>query len=307
MKKLMSTKMKLFMVFLLITSITCFISSMIILYNSDFKLTNYVDFNMWNNKNHTYYSDYSTIILDQPLNDIKNLNIDFTGHDVTLEVHSGNNLIINANKPTSSIESLLNITNNDGSITILPSGISKNILVKIPLNYANNLDFKSTNGYVNLADITLESLKINCINSDVNINNLTLTSGNIYTTDGDISLTDINSKDLSVNTLDGDIYGNNLKGIVNLKTVSGDILAGFTNEITNSKIDTTDGDVSLNIPDNSNFLIDFNTVTGELDDYVYSSITSNANIEKFNNNSKIIIGTGVVPISVTTVDGDLSF
>lgn len=307
MKKLINTKMKIFMVFLLIASITCFTTSMIILYNSDFKLTNFADFNMWNNKKHTYYSDYSTVILDQSLNDITNLNIDFTGHDVTLEVHSGDNLIINANKPTLSTANLLNVTNTNGTITISPSGISKNILVKLPSNYTNNFDFKSTNGNVNLSNMNLQSFKIESINSDLNINNLTLALGNISTSNGNISLTNVNSKDLSANTLNGEIYGNNLKGIVNLKTVSGDIFADFTNEITNSKIDTIDGDVSLNISENSNFLIDFNTVDGELDDYEHSAIANNIKIEKHNNNFKILIGTGVIPISVTTVDGDLSF
>ena len=40
-------------------------------------------------------NDYSTILLDEPLADIQNLNIDLTGYNVNLEVYSGSNLIIN--------------------------------------------------------------------------------------------------------------------------------------------------------------------------------------------------------------------
>ena len=44
MKKLISTKMKVFMVFLLIASITCFTTAMVTLYNSNFKLSDYTNF-----------------------------------------------------------------------------------------------------------------------------------------------------------------------------------------------------------------------------------------------------------------------
>ena len=309
MKKLISTKMKIFMVFLLIASITCFTSSLVVLYRSDFKLSDYSNSNTnwifgWR---HSYYNNFNTILLDEPLTNIKNLNIDFTGYNVTLEVHSGNNLIINSSDPSSSKENSLIINNTDDTLTISASNISRNLLVKIPSSYSNNLDFKFTEGSAIISNMTLESLKIQGINSDVNINNITLTSVNISITDGDINLNNINSKDLSVDTLDGEIFSTNLKGNINLSTSNGDIFASLTNEITNSKINTTNGDVELNLPIDNNFLIDFNTVTGELEDYLIESKFNKYDIKKHNSNSKITIGTGVIPISVTTVDGDLSF
>lgn len=306
MKKLISTKMKIFMVFLLIASITCFTTSLVVLYRSDFKLSDYSNLNNnwsfgWRDN---YYNNFNTTLLDEPLTNIENLNIDFTGYKVTLEVYSGDNLIINSSDPSSSTEKSLNISNTDGTLAISASNISRNLLLKIPSSYTNNLDFKYTDGSANLSDITLESLKIQSTNSDININNVTLSSANISTTNGDINLNNINSKDLSVNTSNGEIFSTNLKGNVNLSSTSGDIFASLTNEITNSKINTTNGDVELNLPIDNNFLIDFNTTNGELDDYLNSS---KYNIKNHNGNFKITIGTGVVPISVTTVNGDLSF
>ena len=306
MKKLISTKMKIFMVFLLITSITCFTTSLVVLYRSDFKLS---DYSILNNNwsfgwRDNYYNNFNTTLLDEPLTNIENLNIDFTGYKVTLEVYSGDNLIINSSDPSSSTEKSLNISNTDGTLAISASNISRNLLLKIPSSYTNNLDFKFTDGSANLSDITLESLKIQSTNSDINIDNVTLLSANVSTTNGDINLNNINSKDLSVNTSNGEIFSTNLKGNVNLSSTSGDIFASLTNEITNSKINTTNGDVELNLPIDNNFLIDFNTTNGELDDYLNSS---KYNIKNHNGNFKITIGTGVVPISVTTVNGDLSF
>lgn len=306
MKKLISTKMKIFMVFLLIASITCFTTSLVVLYRSDFKLS---DYSILNNNwsfgwRDNYYNNFNTTLLDEPLTNIENLNIDFTGYKVTLEVYSGDNLIINSSDPSSSTEKSLNISNTDGTLAISASNISRNLLLKIPSSYTNNLDFKYTDGSANLSDITLESLKIQSTNSDININNVTLSSANISTTNGDINLNNINSKDLSVNTSNGEIFSTNLKGNVNLSSTSGDIFASLTNEITNSKINTTNGDVELDLPIDNNFLIDFNTTNGELDDYLNSS---KYNIKNHNGNFKITIGTGVVPISVTTVNGDLSF
>lgn len=306
MKKLISTKMKIFMVFLLIASITCFTTSLVVLYRSDFKLSDYSNLNNnwsfgWRDN---YYNNFNTTLLDEPLTNIENLNIDFTGYKVTLEVYSGDNLIINSSDPSSSTEKSLNISNTDGTLAISASNISRNLLLKIPSSYTNNLDFKYTDGSANLSDITLESLKIQSTNSDININNVTLSSANISTTNGDINLNNINSKDLSVNTSNGEIFSTNLKGNVNLSSTSGDIFASLTNEITNSKINTTNGDVELNLPIDNNFLIDFNTTNGELDDYLNSS---KYNIKNHNGNFKITIGTGVIPISVTTINGDLSF
>ena len=306
MKKLISTKMKIFMVFLLITSITCFTTSLVVLYRSDFKLS---DYSILNNNwsfgwRDNYYNNFNTTLLDEPLTNIENLNIDFTGYKVTLEVYSGDNLIINSSDPSSSTEKSLNISNTDGTLAISASNISRNLLLKIPSSYTNNLDFKYTDGSANLSDITLESLKIQSTNSDINIDNVTLLSANVSTTNGDINLNNINSKDLSVNTSNGEIFSTNLKGNVNLSSTSGDIFASLTNEITNSKINTTNGDVELDLPIDNNFLIDFNTTNGELDDYLDSS---NYDIKNHNGNFKITIGTGVVPISVTTVNGDLSF
>ena len=306
MKKLISTKMKIFMVFLLITSIACFTTSLVVLYRSDFKLS---DYSILNNNwsfgwRDNYYNNFNTTLLDEPLTNIENLNIDFTGYKVTLEVYSGDNLIINSSDPSSSTEKSLNISNTDGTLAISASNISRNLLLKIPSSYTNNLDFKYTDGSANLSDITLESLKIQSTNSDINIDNVTLLSANVSTTNGDINLNNINSKDLSVNTSNGEIFSTNLKGNVNLSSTSGDIFASLTNEITNSKINTTNGDVELDLPIDNNFLIDFNTTNGELDDYLDSS---NYDIKNHNGNFKITIGTGVVPISVTTVNGDLSF
>lgn len=308
MKKLISTKMKIFMAFLLIGSITFFTSSMVVLYRSDFKLSDYTNFGRWDLgwNNHHYY-DYSNTFLDEPLTNIQNLNMDFTGYDVELEVHSGSNLIINGNPNFSSVDNSLNVTNVDGTLTILPSNISRNILIKLPSSYNNNLDFKFTDGYANLSNMTLKTLKIQCVNADLDINVVTLTSGDLSTTNGDITLKDISSNDLSANTLDGEIYSANLKGNVNLTTIEGDIFAGLSNEINNSKFNTTNGDVNLELPPDNNFLIDYNTVSGDFDQYSNSSNFNKYDIKRNNRNYKITIGTGAIPISVTTVDGDLSF
>lgn len=308
MKKLISTKMKIFMAFLLIGSITFFTSSMVVLYRSDFKLSDYTNFGKWDLgwNNHHYY-DYSSTFLDEPLTNIQNLNMDFTGYDVELEVHSGSNLIINGNPNFSSVDNSLNVTNVDGTLTILPSNISRNILIKLPSSYNNNLDFKFTDGYANLSNMTLKTLKFQGVNADLDINVVTLTSGNFSTTNGDITLKDISSNDLSANTLDGEIYSTNLKGNVNLTTIEGDIFAGLSNEINNSKINTTNGDVNLELPPDNNFLIDYNTVSGDFDQYSNSSNFNKYDIKRNNRNYKITIGTGTIPISITTVNGDLSF
>lgn len=311
MKKLISTKMKVFMVFLLITSITCFTSSMVVLYNSDFKFSNYINWNSWNDWNigweYNNYNDYTHTISDEPLTDIQNLNLDFNGLDVIFQVHSGNTLTVNGGinyEVTNSIDAL-NINRENGTLTISPKNIHTSLLIKIPSSYTNNLSLKLTSGSVDLSDMTLETLTIQGVNSDFNLTNITCSTGSFSTSNGDIVLNNFTSTDLSADSLNGEIYSTGLKGNINLKTISGYIFSSLTTEVTGGKFNSTNGDINLEIPSDNNFSIDYNTVHGELSPP--STSYSSYDITTNNRNSKISIGTGVVPIEIITIDGDLSF
>lgn len=322
MKKLISTKMKVFMVFLLITSITCFTTSTVVLYRSNFNLSDYINFDRWNNWYNgnfgfTYnYNDYNTTFLDESLADIQNLNMDFTGHDVTLEIYSGSNLIINSSNttigtisrsidPSNTTSNSLNVTTSEGTLTVLPYTMPKQLLIKVPSTYNKNINLKTTSGYIDFSNLTLESININGVNSDIYLNNINCKSSNIYTINGDINLDNLTSTDLLVDTVVGEIYASNLKSNIDFKTISGDIFAGLTNELTNANIKSTSGSINLKVLENNNFSIDYSTINGDLEQY--SSDFRNYNITNNNRNYKISMGTGAVPISITTVDGDLSF
>lgn len=311
MKKLISTKMKVFMVFLLITSITCFTSSMVVLYNSDFKFSNYINWNSWNDWNigweYNNYNDYTHTISDEPLTDIQNLNLDFNGLDVIFQVHSGNTLTVNGGinyEGTNSIDAL-NINRENGTLTISPKNIHTSLLIKIPSSYTNNLSLNLTSGSVDLSDMTLQSLLIQSVRTDFNLTNITCTTGNISTSNGDIVLNNFASTDLSADTLNGEIYSTGLKGNINLKTISGDIFSSLTNDVTGGKFNSTHGDINLEILSDNNFLIDYSIVNG---DFQPSSTLSLAyDLTSSNHNATISMGSGAIPISVTTIDGDLSF
>lgn len=316
MKKLISTKMKVFMSFLLITSITCFTSSMVVLYNSDFKLSDYTNWDFyWNNNTTSNYNNLTEIILDEHLGDVQNLNLDFNsnlnGFDAIFQVHSGSNLIINAstNYSSNSSENLLTVANTDGSLNISSTNITEAVLIKIPSSYAKNLSINFRVGSLDLSGVNLETLAITSVSSDLNLINTTCNSANISTTDGNITLNNITSKDLSVDTINGEIYSTTLKGNINLKTISGNIFADLSNEVTNGNFNSTNGDISLSLANDNNFTVDYTTIDGEFDQSSASSLstTGNYNITSNNRNSKIVMGTGAVPISITTINGDLSF
>lgn len=320
MKKLISTKMKIFMVFLLITSITCFTSSMVVLYNSNFKLSDYINWNSWDHWNFGWdynnynYNDYTHTILDESLTDIQNLNLDFNGLDVIFQINSGNTLTVNGRINYEGYNSIdaLNINRDNGTLTISPKNIHTSLLVKIPSSYTNNLSLKLTTGSVDLSDMTLQSLITQSVSSDLNLTNITCTTGNISTSNGNIVLNNFTSTDLSADTLHGEIYSTGLKGSVNLKTISGDIFSSLTNDVTGGKFNSTNGSINLDLPLDNNFLIDYNTVNGDFntvnnDFEPHPSTIGNYDITSTNRNSKISMGTGTIPISITTIDGDLSF
>lgn len=309
MKKLISTKMKVFMVFLLITSITCFTSSMVVLYNSNFKLSDYTNWDNWFlgfNSTHYNHSYYNNNILDMPLSDIENLNFDFSdGTNINFETYPGSNLIIN---DSTNSDNNLTVTNVEGTLTIAPSAVSNAVLVKLPLNYAKNLNLKLTNGNVNLSDLTLTALKIETVSSNINMNNIKCPTANISSNNGDINLNKFLSTDLSIYSSNGDINTTNLEGNIAIKNISGDIDTHFNpSNTTKVVVDSTNGDVDLHLSQDSNCTIEYTTINGNVDDISKISLNQNTSISRNNKNAKIVIGTGSTPVLITTVSGDLNF
>ncbi|GAB6168408.1 hypothetical protein JCM1393_08680 [Clostridium carnis] len=322
-KKIISTKMKIFMLALFISSISCFIAGFIVLSNSGFTLSKYFDTSDWflgfNSYNENPNFNYS-----QSLSDIKSLTLDFGN-----AVSSDENISINKHSYSTSIENysgdtlnVLGFTNNSNIITngepfivkkennILKITFNKDIFtnnfavkfnIQIPQSYAGDLNITNTSGNVNLNNSSFTNLDIKSVNSDIQLDSIKSPKINLSTTNGNINTNFLTSNDLLLNTINGDANINNVSGVVKATAVNGDIFASLANPLSSFIANTTSGDVDISINDNKNLSVTYSTVNGD-----FTSNLANNNLPEHNENISFSIGDGSSIINVKTVTGDFT-
>lgn len=321
-KKIISTKMKFFMSFLLVSSIICFSTAFIQLYYSNFKLSNYFNVNesiledLFNkhsvNRTNTINGD-EIFSKTFNLNEIDNINIDFNGYTVFLKSYPGDTLSLYAY----SNEGIQIQNNNDfissnvdnKTLNLLPSSNlssvvnnKKNIdfLIKIPYSYSNNLSANLFSGSIKLDNLTLKSLNLKSISSDISLSNITCETSNISNTNGNITTNTFRTKDLYLNTINGNISSTELSGKVMLSTVNGNVSALISPSLTNIDINTTSGEVYLSTPNDSNLSINYSTVNGDF----YKNKDNNKQLNK--ENVSLTLGDGSTKANIKTVSGNLN-
>jgi len=304
-KKFISTNMKIFLLVLVLLSITFYASGCITLVQSGYKLSDYadelhIDPNAFNFKlnldkfnfdfnNSSISNDYtiSDTINEIDLNlnsqDIKIVNYD--GDDLKVQIKS-NNTISGELPETESGNKLILNTRYD-----TPGNAS--ISVSIPYGFKDR-----------------GALKIITSSGDINISNLSVNTLNLSTASGDIDVSDLNSNYLTLNSSSGgikfntmttlmetkltsssgDIIGSGDLGSVTGNTSSGDIDLQFKNSLNNTSLNTNSGSVSLSLPGELGYKINYQTISGDL-----------------NSSSKLLSsGDESSLINVNTTSGDLN-
>lgn len=314
-KKLISTKMKIFIACIFLGSILSFSAAGVLLYNSGFQLSNYFDFDnydiglFYNNR----LNGYEVYTANENLDGVENLTLDFNGYDTYIETYSGSTIelsIENLNGSNSEISNSnpFNISRDNGSLSIKPNTDlnndlfkHSNFIIKIPYSYAKNLNLNIISGNVSLTNLTLNDLSVKTINADVILNSTTCETSNISTTNGYIDANTFTSKILSLNTVDGNIYFSPLIGEVSLSTISGNASLTLSNSLTKLDVVSTSGEVELTLPSSPNFAVNFSTVSGDLYNSLNDSFASE-NQENINFN----LGNGDNKLNIKTVSGNLS-
>lgn len=273
MKKFMSRKMKIFLSVLATISISSYIGAAIILYNSDFKISNYIskwtnDFDFDFDFDGHVFRNIGTLEKDFP-SDVEAININTSSADVKINFYDGATLKFEASTSTlrdidiSTVSNEIHSPNNILSININnPDYSDINVNIYIPSNYKNSLKFKSTSGDLDIIAGYLENVSINSTSGEIEINNLIAENLNIQSTSGDI-----------------DLYLNNLG--------------------TNSKISSISGDIDLFISKSIGYTLTFDTVSGDIktDGTLMNFITDN--------NYTLTNGDGNKNIEIKTTSGSL--
>ena len=321
-KKIISSKMKIFMAFLLLSSIICFTTAFIQLYYSDFRVDNYFNISQYYNNVLYWSKDSNDLSGDEvysksiDLKDIDNMNIDFNNYPTVVQTYPGDNLSISiySNNNSSSaqnkqIELLSNSVDNKTLVVTPAQNILSineyrnniSFLIKIPYSYSSSININTSNGSIDLNNLNIKNLNIKTTNSDISINNLNSETTNISTTNGSIVTNGLNTKDLILNTTDGSISStdNFTNGIIS--TINGSIYTLISNNASNLSLNSTSGDVNVSIDKNSNLTLSYSTINGSLYREYYEDDS-----DYLNTDNTMKFGNGNGTVNVKTINGDLN-
>ena len=261
-KKIIKKKFKITLLVLFLISFFSYISCFVVLYNSNYKLSNYkeefkkvfganvsdnlFDFSNWNSSH--YFSDTSGYAID---NNIKTLHIKTVSSNISLKSydsdHFNANYSGNSSKSNETVsdgfifdkkDNTLNISMNDAEKKIYNGSIE----ILIPNNFNGNIVIDTVSGNINLDGINTSNLTVKSISSDVilgdnnisdKLNSNSINSLDISSISGDVILSDADTMDnvkFELSSKSGDIDANNTKlqkgngnSKVKVTTISGDI------------------------------------------------------------------------------------
>lgn len=299
-KKFISTRMKIFMLSLFLLSITFYVSGCIALVQSGYKLSDYANelnvnpdslkFNVNFDFNNSYLSK------DYNLNDnINEIAINLNSQDIKVENYEGQTLKVQI-KSNNSLSGELPETE-DGNKLILSTRYDTpgdaSISVSIPNSFKNKGTFKivTSNGDINISNVSLDTLNISTASGDTNISNLNLNYLSLNSSSGDIHLKNVSAlNETKLASSSGEIMGDGNLGKITANTTSGDMNLKLEKALANSSLSSVSGSIALSLPKNSDYKINYDTISGHLD----------------SPNGKLTHGDESSIINVNTTSGDLT-
>ena len=146
-----------------------------------------------------------------------------------------------------------------------------------------------------------ESIIIDTASADVDISNLHLNNFLCKTASGDLRIESLDSDNLTLNNASGDVDIVDFSGNLKADLVSGDIDVGYKVFDNNVDIKTISGKVKIDLPQNAEFYLKTNTVSGEVVARFPITIISFNKINQLEGT----VGTGDNKIIIDTVSGDI--
>lgn len=271
-KKFMSTSIKIFLLILILLTIVFYSSGCIILVNSGYKLSDYADEINLNDFNF-YYSDelgfnYKTSEKSYPINNnIKNIEISLESQNINVNEYDGDNILVEIKNNRNSNAELSKTENGDKMIFnsnhSIPSHSTVNI--SIPQKIIKDLSLKLTtsSGDMNLSNLNINSISTFTSSGEIYMSNINLDYISLNSSSGDISLNNLFASDTKINSTSGEIDCIGNFGTLYSSSTSGDMNFSFTDTLKKSSFGSVSGDISLNIPTQCGYKINYYTVSGD--------------------------------------------
>lgn len=304
-KKFISTNMKLFLLVLFLLSMIFYASGCIALVQSGYKLSDYADelnidpqafkFNL-NIDNFNFDFNNSSVSMDYPINDnINEINLNLNSQDIKVVNYNGDTLKVQIKSHSTISDGLLDTENGNKLIlnTRYDTPGNASVLVSIPHNFEDRCILKiiTSSGDINISNLSMNTLNLSTASGDIDVSGLTLDYLSLNNSSGDINFNNVTtSTETKLVSSSGDIIGNGIFGTVNGSTSSGDIDLQFKNSLNSTSLNTTSGSITLSIPRQLGYKINYETISGNLN--------SSSGQLSFGDESSII--------NVNTISGDLN-
>jgi DUF4097 and DUF4098 domain-containing protein YvlB len=146
-----------------------------------------------------------------------------------------------------------------------------------------------------------DNVIIDAVSADVDISNLDINNFQCKTVSGDLKIKSLGSDNLTLKTTSGDVNIMDFTGNLKADSVSGDINVRYRVFDNNIDVKTISGKVKIDLPQNAEFYLKTNTVSGEVVTKFPITIIS------FNKMNQLegAVGTGDNSIIIDTVSGDI--
>ncbi len=146
-----------------------------------------------------------------------------------------------------------------------------------------------------------ENIIIDTVSADVDISNLDINNFQCKTVSGDLRIESLGSDNLTLKTTSGNINILDILGNLKVDSVSGNVNVGYKVFTQDIDIKTISGKVKIDLPQNAEFYLKTNTVSGEVVTKFPITIIS------FNKLNQLegTVGTGDNRIIVDTVSGSI--
>ncbi len=146
-----------------------------------------------------------------------------------------------------------------------------------------------------------DNVIIDAVSAEVDISNLDINNFQCKTVSGDLKIKSLGSDNLTLKTTSGDVNIMDFTGNLKADSVSGDIDVRCRVFDNNIDIKTISGKVEIGLPQNAEFYLKTNTVSGEVVTKFPITIIS------FNKMNQLegTVGTGDNSIIIDTVSGDI--
>lgn len=142
---------------------------------------------------------------------------------------------------------------------------------------------------------SVRNIRIDSVSADVDISSLVLSRGlSVGTTSGEVSVTNTEASSIHFESTSGDVYFEGRCSDFEADSTSGIVEAVFASLPSELEVDTVSGDAQLSFPADTNFELEFETVSGRLESDFRFSV----------HDGDYVAGRGGAEVNVSTVSGN---